>query len=69
MHSNLKAGVNIQDVGALAFLTKRPIMFVLREIIRVNPYRQNEALHFASVKFFEMSTIVTDDFDFDQVLM
>lgn len=31
--------------------------------------RQNEALRFASVKLFEMSNIVTDDFSFDQVLM
>lgn len=37
VHSNLKAGVNVLSVGALAFLTKGPIMVVLGEIIWVNP--------------------------------
>lgn len=37
VHSNLKAGVKVLSVGALAFLTKGPIMFVLGDIIWVNP--------------------------------
>lgn len=56
-------------ICALAFLTKVPLCLSWERLSWAILKRQNEALYFAAVKFFEMSNIVTDYFSFDQVLM